>query len=747
MDRYQQLRQFISDFVDGPNAEAFLQSVADQLQEQDDLTVAVTDQLTICTASGVYLDQLLAAKGITRPGDLGMSDFSYAALGIGINQAKLITQAIHNVLSIFYGDDYVRASTMCTQPGPWSFKPGDDLQIVLENGVVNTLVITGSEFVDISQATADEVSNLITNYLYELGYFGYAQTYTDPTNGDQYVQVFGGARGPYSLVEIVGGAMQDQMEFPTIRATNLPSNTTVWQITRNIADTYRFTWVSGPQPLLSNVFPGDSVMIYGPQFQEAGFYGTFIVSAASPAQPTPAADSGYFEIQSTIPTAVLASILPNTVPPANDPPLYYSITVTQALYSDLKFFLPNKNTPYDQRRYALCWEPDSSTVKIYMPATTQVVERSLIGSAHIHDLYPPGELNGSFGSVSDPAQQIIVINPYAIKYAQSGYNTMGTGGTLTYGSTTVDIEYVSRSEFFTTVLCTEPHGITGSTDQYGVTRSTTIVNVNVGLYLTDNQQIPFLGPYMLDPTVSYTLTSNIVTLREPIVGGQNVSTLLVNGQLPNASGQLLFALNQDNEESPVPYVAAQTATSAESVPIQSISQNGFTVTVTTTSPANVVVGQSVSISGTVNFNGVYTVASISGELIYTFQYASSRVLFESTGESTPVVVGAVTTLILDSAYTFKYNHAIGDNIYLLSATQAYTPNPTGTDYGFYVTGVANGTVFAQQIIQAITAAGINLDIIILYPNDEGLGNAGDSTLPGVSPQSDATYVWGGDPTV
>ena len=355
--------------------------------------MAVTNQLTISTSSGVYLDQLLAAKGVVRPGDLGMSDFAFSEMGITIVQEKLITDAIMAVLAAFYGDQATRATTISGVAAPYNFKAGDDLQFVLENGVVNILTLVGNEFADINNAQAEEIVDVISRYIASTGSEGYAQVYTDFDTGAQFVQIFGGARGPYSLIQIVGGTIQNELEFPTIRPTMLPSNTTVWQITRNLGDTYRFSWNGGPQPLLSSVLPGDSVMIYGEQFGDAGFHGTFQVTAASPCQPTPAPDAGYFEIQ--VPMFAgpiqLASIPVNGVPPPNNPPTYYSLTLTQSLYSDLKFFLPYKNTAYSQIRYALAWEPADGVLKIYMPASTEVVERSLIGSAHTHLLYPSGK--------------------------------------------------------------------------------------------------------------------------------------------------------------------------------------------------------------------------------------------------------------------------------------------------------------------------------------------------------------------
>ena len=61
----------------------------------------------------------------------------------------------------------------------------------------------------------------------------------------------------------------------------------------------------------------------------------------------------------------------------NTPGNTYSYTVNQVVYDDLKFFLAQKNTPYSRKRYALAFEPSANLLKIYLPATTTILERDL----------------------------------------------------------------------------------------------------------------------------------------------------------------------------------------------------------------------------------------------------------------------------------------------------------------------------------------------------------------------------------
>jgi hypothetical protein len=257
----------------------------------------------------------------------------------------------------------------------------------------------------------------------------------------------------------------------------------------------------------------------------------------------------------------------------------------------------------------------------------------------------------------------------------------------------------------------------------------------------DDSTEPFLGPYMVDTTANYDLTSQIVTLRQAVQAGQSLISLMVSGQMPNEPGLLLFGLNQEDQEGPVPFLGAQSASTATSTPTQTISQNGTTVTCVTQTPNGLIPQQQVSIAGTVNFNGTWTVLTTPSPTTFTFTRTPSAVVFESTGTVTPVVSNAITTLVMNPAYIFQNSHAVGEDVTLLAKAEAYSPAPNGSDYSFYVTGTANGQAYAQQILQAITAAGINLEIVIVYSSSIGLGNSNYPSNPNVTPHSDAVYCW------
>jgi hypothetical protein len=739
MDKVKALRQYISNFVKGENVDALLGALGDSLQSLEDLSIAVNDQLTISTASGVYLDKRLSELGITRPAELGMDDLAFRKMGIQINAQKQVTEAIHTVLGTFYGEETVRAFTTSSIAGPYFLEDGDDLIFELEDGVQQTIVINEADFLNVQEATAEELADVITRSIRAVGYDSYALVYLDMDTGLKYIRFFGGAKGPYSFIKILGGKLQSKLEFPDMRGTfvpNLINTPIIWQITRTTGSTHRFRWVGGPQPALDKVSPEDSVLIYGQQLASIGIEGTFTVTGVRPAQPFVSPDAGYFEIELEG-YGALKSSTPDLIPPTNTPTDTFSIDISQAYHDDLKFFLPKKNTPYSNTRYALAWEPAINLLRVYMPATTKVVRREIIGAAHLHLLYLNNELNGSFTDIE-------ILSDRSFRYPQNGYDVIASGGTVTHGSNTYDIEYIFRENFMTTVVLTPEttHSLTGTLDEFGRLMSTEVVSISVPDMPQDDYSNPYKGPYILDPAAEYTLTDKFVKLREDVIGGQTKNTIVVEGVLPNEAGILLFSLNKDDQEGPVRYLATQTASDALPNPIVSISQFGTTVTVTTTTPHGAAVGEMVVIAGTANFDGSWEVTSTPSSTVYKFIKTPAATLFENTGTSTTVVNGVLSTLVLDPSYVFQNTHRINDDVTLISDDKVYEPRADGSDYGPYVTGTAEGQAFAEKLIKQITALGINLEIVIVYPDDIGLGNEGGSASLSEPPTSDKLFVWG-----
>lgn len=788
MTPLEQLRQYMSDYVDGKNVNGILFGFGQGVQILQKNSVAVTDQLTVSTATGKFLDLRFGDLGVTRPSDLGMSDFSFRDLGITITAAKQIPEVIHAVLEIFYGPDAVRAFSVSGRPEPYDLSNDADLLLKFEDGSTKTIVFKPEQFDNPQQATAQEAVNAINGYLRQLSVNAIAAVQTDFATGEQYVKIYGAAKGPYSLVQVWGGVAQVRFEFPSMRDTSLPSNTTTWQITKNNETSLRFRWDSGPEPRLDQVLIGDRVLIYGAPFLQADpdLVGTFTVTNVRPTQGVPSYDTGWFEVEAQVPG--LKNSTPDVAPPSNTPGNVYSYTVNQVAYDDLKFYLARLNVPYAQSRYALAFEPAPSLLRVYLPATTNIIERGLVGGAHAHFAYPATEFNGAHGHISEQSLQLEIVNEYTLRYFQDKADNEGSGGTMSYGMTSKVVDRVYREASYTYIVTTTPHGITGdyqwnSAVDYApgdtailnsrlwtaavasgpsnggpvipyagvnawvdsgaaVNRTGVVVQLVVDNVQEDDQANPFLGPYTWDTQGTYTLASVSGATREVIKQGDQKPLLFVNGEFPNQEGYLLFNLNEDTQEGPVRYLVAQKQIGDTSVAIAEISRISGVVTVSTQAPHGAVVGSTVVISGTANFDGTYQVESVPSDSVYTFQAGAGDVA-EQAGTSVTVLDQSISLLSLDPSYRFKYRHELLSSVSLLESNVAYTPEIDGRDFSMYLTGTADARIFCQQIIQDIVALGINMEVIIIYPDDEGLGNAGDGTDLNQNPpiSEAATYVW------
>lgn len=112
--------------------------------------------------------------------------------------------------------------------------------------------------------------------------------------------------------------------------------------------------------------------------------------------------------------------------------------------------------------------------------------------------------------------------------------------------------------------------------------------------------------------------------------------------------------------------------------------------------------------------------------------------FGTSSEEGPVrYIGRPSTasLSLDPSHIFEFDHEIDSDITLLSAKNNHTPTENGSDFPVFLTGSVSGRIFAEQLLQELTATGIILIITVVFPGDIGLGKFG-------TPNSDKFFVWG-----
>ena len=367
------LRQLLTPAIAGPSVDAVLEALALGDDLNDSNIEAVHDQLYIIKASGGYLDRVAANVGFVRPINVGISDDAFRSLAILTTAHKQITSVLLEVLEVFYGPDVVRAMETSTAAEPYAL--ADGMQLILEFDSQDEITVTFSsnQFNNIAAATAQEVGDAITQQLRRLAprpFFGaYGVDYRREDLGQTFVRLHSGTRGPLSAVRVRGGEAQNVLRFPTELATTQDIGTQ-WTITNPAGSTFRFTWTGGVNPSLGVVQADDVVTLYGSPLDPTNV-GTFVVTKVEDGT----VGLAYFEVSNILGT---------------------SQVVTQLTRDDVLFWSPTKYTIASLQRFATVFEVAPNVIHVFLPSTSQIVERQLIGAAHIHELVSSGDYNGPY---------------------------------------------------------------------------------------------------------------------------------------------------------------------------------------------------------------------------------------------------------------------------------------------------------------------------------------------------------------
>lgn len=660
------LRQFLSRRLKGPFITALLEALAtgDELNSQNIL--AVKENLFITTASGVFLDKLLARIGVTRPPGVGIDDNLLRQLAIKQTSTKLVRNIFLDVLEVFYGEDAVRANTLSGLPEKYILADGMTLSILVDtNPNPLTIVFKAGEFANIALATAEEVANAISNSAFAQNSTLTASVVVDQGTGLPFVQLMSGTRGPQSAITVIGGSAQNILKFPTEKGASAQIGT---QFTTSfVGSNVRFTWTGGPDPQLNYVDVGDYVNIFGTGYLPAN-QGTYTIQNVQGG----ALSQAFFEIlnplfkqQAPVTLSGVNSISGNgtvsrqmTIADAPTGAVRASNVVT------ITTTMPHNLSPGQSVRIANVDNASFEGVYTILSAGTNTFTYSQSGQ----------NTTSGGGSVFQEAQ-IAAVGTGAVR--SSGVSTITT--TTNHGYITgeiVTIDGVEDSSFdgpFTVtsagsntftyaqnfsndITFFKPSRITVQelaryasvyeVNPYEVViflpATTRIVKRNlIGSWHVHgtNTQTNFLGSYTYD-THSLPISKVSTTLQEPINEGSLETVIfgLNTNAFPDGTGYLMFDFGTDNQEGPVKYLARPSSGS----------------------------------------------------------------------------------LLVDPSYKFQKTHAINSDVMLLLGRTGYQPKQDGTDYQAFVTGTTAGRDAAIAMMESLAAAGIFLNIFIVYPKDPGL---------------------------
>jgi hypothetical protein len=353
------LRKNLIPTIRGKNTDIILESLAQSAGILLKNVEAVNDQIFIATATGKFLDNLLAGKNIIRPASLGIEDDVFREIGIEITNRKQVRDLINNILEIIYGPEYTRAQVFSNQVEPYSLQNNDKIIVQFDDGKPVELIFSSSDFSNITIATAQEVADAITRNLRNQGISGFATTRNDGYGA--FVVLSSPSTGPSSAIRVLGGRAQNILQFPSPRATSADFSTQ-WDIEIKQGGIVRMTWTAGVNPSIGKVKAGDYVNIFG-----GGFFaenqGTFTIKKSQGGS----VNNAYIEFENLEASPQVA---------------------TQGTNNAVLFFNPQRITITDYPAYASSFHTQTRTLQIFLPALTRVVRRERIGAAHLNDAPP-----------------------------------------------------------------------------------------------------------------------------------------------------------------------------------------------------------------------------------------------------------------------------------------------------------------------------------------------------------------------
>ena len=671
---------------ENPNWKAVIEAIGESDQDVANLIQEIRQQFFVSTASRPYLDRLAANYKVSRPKVVGMDDPTLRKyVPILAYQPKQVKAVIDDLLDIFFFKESTTAFAESSAHGPYLMKDGWEIEYLVNGSSSERILFSSLDFNDISNATAAEVTAAINRQ----AKYSFAVIFNDKITGKDYVRIFTKTIGSKGSVEVTGGRADISLQFTGFISTAGSGPDTQWNITK-IGDTMRYTYVAGAGANIFQIGTADNVVIDMP-----GNSGTFAITNVNISE-------SYFEFQNLLGTA--GSFNHATTPG------YY-----------VRFVRPERVVVYTRDNRSVVWEVTPGQIVIEMPATPPVVRRNLKGSAHLNgpiatmmervsntsikvDLAEDWPNAGQF--VLQPAEEVKcrIVTPtvdeittlemdtefdvrghrftYASKTVVSGgYVLSGITPDLPVASGVADLAIASidsDSSGVLTVETTTPHQIklNGSVKIYGITPTPDAMN---GIFDVIS---------VIDAN-TFTCQSSSDAMPPRSIGMVRIERV----GLADSGSPIYLTSSIANTGIYGPYMYDTTA------PFVVSSYTGTTTQAIST--GNIVLN--------LEINTPNNVPNEQGYLIFDYglntQEGPVRYLYKASE----------STIALDPAYIFKYNHTVGSTITAIRRKGAYVLSGLGKEYGFYISDPAMARQILQDLIAQVKSAGVFLEYIIRYP--------------------------------
>jgi len=663
------------DSENNPIWSALISAIGNSDQDIAELIENVRKQFFIKTATRPYIDRLGTRDNVQRPRFIGMDDPDFRKfIPIMSYQPKQVKLIFDKLLDLFFLKDATTSFIQTTAYEPFILEDEWSLEYEVDKYNNERIEFSTNEFVDIGNATADEVVAAINRQTR----YSYAVAYDDSLTKRTHIRIFTNTIGSKGSITQTGGLANIGLRFDGFNELAGTGSNTVWNVTK-VGETTTFTYSSGIDPNLSHIQVGDIVLINLPS------------------------NLGTFEITNVD--------LSNNAFSFNN--VFATVGVeTQTSNTDLRFMQAYTANIWRQSRRALTWEVSPGEIIVELPPSPPIVKRNRKGAAHINGEISLMTVRDSDTSLTiddasnfpDSGQFMMEMEQRVIMELadtsisnhdffsrlignQQKYSYTSKSGNTLLGITPnlpeladlnkVNLVSATRLSHDLTVVSSTAHGL--SVDEYAIIEGTIgalIVSANgtwkvteiisptsfvcrspgddgsvtggtsrierIGLKVAGTKIISRTstlkpdteGPYLWDTNAAYVLSSYTTNLTTAIQAGVTVRNIQVDANdIPDEEGRLIFGFGTEREEGPVRYF----------------------------------------------FKPSDTVISI------------------------------------DPAYIFNYNHPINDSVTMIRRRGGIQFGGLGTERAPYITDPAAAREVLQELMEEIKSVGIFLNFLVRYP--------------------------------
>jgi len=682
------------------NWKAVVEAIGAEDQFVADLVETVRKQFFVKAASRPYLDKLGANVRVDRPRFIGMDDPTFRnyipVLAYRPKQVKLI---IDSLLDIFFFKESTTAFIETTATEPFYLENGWELEYSIDAYKGARIQFSSSDFVDIANATADEVVAAINRQTKD----SFAIVFNNSVTKQKSIRLFTKTIGSKGSLRITGGRANIGLRFNGFVSDAGNGVNTEWTVTK-VGDLVTFEHTAGNAPGIEFLKTGDIFIS-----DIASNIGSFVIEEII-------VSSNKFTFRNLFGT----------------PGVY-----TQTSDTNTKFIRPYKAVVYTNPRRAVSWETKPGQVIIEMPTSPPVVRRSLAGSAHINGLQ--GLMTGR---ISD--NELTLEN--ASLWPDSGTFIIEKRNEIKTRILTISEDTIASKQFNTRILAFDQKytytgksgdNITGITPDLPFAASlndyaVTAVTRNGFNELTVTTSTP--NDYQVGEWAIIEGASVVLGFLNPPNGTWRITEILSPtsfkaysfGDIGSAVGGTVrverIGLSDSGSRLILVKAVGSDVTKIKGPYIWDSGSSYVLSSYTGPLVNEIKAGQTFK---TIDM-GSNNLPSTGGQVIFDFgtefEEGPVRYLFKPSANS----------IAIAPAYVFQHGHTVGSAVTAIRKRGPHTMSSKGTEFAPYVTDTAIAREILQELILTVKSVGIFVEFLVRYP--EQLYATIDVYRSGVDPE-------------